>query len=110
MIEPNVIKVVPTNNYELIIYYETGEVKIYDVKPLLNLGIFKLLKNKKLFNTVRPSANTIEWPNAINKPGYCSEIDIAPETLYYDSVDYDLKKNVNSLFINNNRNNRETRL
>jgi hypothetical protein len=57
--------------------FENGENKIFDVKPYLNLGIFKELKNLEMFNTVRVSFDTIEWQN---------QADIDPETLYEDSV------------------------
>lgn len=82
----NIINVIPTNNYELILQYSNGEVKVYDVKPLLNKGVFQLLKDKQIFKTVRTTNEAIEWPNVINKLGYCSEIDIAPESLYKDSI------------------------
>ena len=82
------INVIPTNNYELILQYSNNEVRVYDVKPLLEKGVFQLLKNKNIFYTVRieESFDTVEWPNVINEPGHCSEIDIAPETLYQDSI------------------------
>jgi len=58
-----VIKVMPIENYQLNLIFENGENKIFDVKPYLNLGIFKELKNLEMFNTVRVSFDTIEWQN-----------------------------------------------
>jgi hypothetical protein len=72
-----VIKVMPIENYQLNLTFENGENKIFDVKPYLNLGIFKELKNLEMFNTVRVSFDTIVWQN---------QADIDPETLYEDSV------------------------
>jgi hypothetical protein len=72
-----VIKVIPIENYQLNLTFENGENKIFDVKPYLNLGIFKELKNPEMFNTVRVSFDTIKWQN---------QADIDPETLYEDSV------------------------
>ena len=72
-----VIKVMPIENYQLNLTFENGENKIFDVKPYLNLGIFKELQNLEMFNTVRVSFDTIEWQN---------QADIDPETLYEDSV------------------------
>jgi hypothetical protein len=72
-----VIKVMPIENCQLNLTFENGENKIFDVKPYLNLGIFKELKNLEMFNTVRVSFDTIEWQN---------QADIDPETLYEDSV------------------------
>jgi hypothetical protein len=51
---PRVINVTPTNNYELILEFENGEIKKFDIKPYLNKGIFKRLKNKEEFKKVRP--------------------------------------------------------
>ena len=44
---PRVINVTPTNNYELILEFENGEIKKFDIKPYLNKGIFKRLKIRK---------------------------------------------------------------
>lgn len=38
-----------------------NEVRLFDMKPYLELGIFKSLKDKSLFNTVKVSFDTIEW-------------------------------------------------
>jgi len=43
------------------------------MKPYLNLGIFRDLKDIKLFETVKPSFDSIEWNN---------EADFDPEILY----------------------------
>jgi hypothetical protein len=47
------------------------------MKPYLNTGIFKALKDEKVFNSARVSFDTVEWEN---------EADIDPETLYHESV------------------------
>lgn len=83
-----IINVIPTNDYKLILQYSNNEVRIYDVKPLLEKGIFKILKDKKIFYTVRPRLDSVEWPNIFDDP-YCSEIDISPESLYTNSVLYE---------------------
>jgi hypothetical protein len=72
-----VIKVIPIENYDLNLTFENGENKIFDMKPYLDLGIFKELKNPEMFNSVRVSFDTIQWQN---------QADIDPETLYEDSV------------------------
>ena len=89
MINLKVLNVLPTDNYEVIVIYSNGEIKIYDIKPYLELGVFKYLKNKKIFNTVKPRFDTIEWPNVIPDKMYCSEIDIDPDTLYEESISYE---------------------
>ena len=72
-------EVKPMDNYKLILTFENNEIKLFDMNPYLNLGIFKDLKDESLFKAVRVSFDTIEWPN---------EADIDPETLYEGSVPY----------------------
>ena len=49
------------------------------MKPLLRKGVFKELKDEKLFKTVKVSFDSIEWANGI---------DVDSETLYEDGVPY----------------------
>lgn len=71
-----IINVQPTPNYQLILTFENGEKRQFDMNPYLGLGIFKELRNISTFNTVKVSFDTIEWDN---------EADLDPETLYNDS-------------------------
>ncbi len=73
-----VTDVTPLNNYMLRLKFKNGEEKIFDMKPYLETGIFKALKNKNIFKTVKISFDTVEWVN---------EADIDPETLYHESTD-----------------------
>jgi hypothetical protein len=70
-------EVFPKNDYILLLTFENGERKEFDMKPYLNTGIFQDLKDMELFKTVRTCFDTIEWDN---------EADIDPETLYRKSV------------------------
>ncbi|MGL5711745.1 MAG: DUF2442 domain-containing protein [Paraclostridium sp.] len=72
-------EVKPIENYKLIVTFENNEVKIFDMNPYLDKGIFQELKNENIFNAVKVSFDSIEWPN---------EADIDPKTLYEDSVEY----------------------
>ena len=74
---PRVKNVKPTNNYELILEFENGEIKKFDVKPYLNKGIFKKLKDKEKFKKVRPFLGSICWEEGQ---------DLCPDTLYEDSM------------------------
>jgi len=67
----------PINNYNLILTFDNGEKRQFDMKPYLNKGIFQELKDISKFNTVRVSFDTIEWDN---------EADLDPEILYENSV------------------------
>ncbi|WP_114777515.1 DUF2442 domain-containing protein [Botryobacter ruber] len=70
----------PQENYLLLLTFENGERRQFDVKPYLHLGIFQELKDERLFNTVRTSFDTIEWEN---------EADFDPEFLYEQSQKVD---------------------
>ena len=67
------------DDYKLILTFEDESVRILDMKPLLGKGVFKELKDEKLFKTVKVSFDSIEWANGI---------DVDPETLYEDGVPY----------------------
>lgn len=67
------------DDYKLILTFEDGSVRIFDMKPLSRKGVFKELKDEKLFKTVKVSFDSIEWANGI---------DVDPETLYEDGVPY----------------------
>jgi len=72
----SVKKVKPLSNYQLELTFENKEVKIFDVTPYLDTGLFKALNDEKYFKTVKVSYDTIEWPNGA---------DLDPEVLYEKS-------------------------
>ncbi len=76
-IEPSPKKVKALDNYLLYIEFENGERKIFDMKKNLKFKFYNKLIDKKNFKNVKISGINIEW-----KTGE----DIAPETLYYESI------------------------
>ena len=64
------------DNYFLLLKFENEEEKLFDVKPYLNIGKFKELKDKKLFKSVKICFDSIEWDN---------QLDLDPELLYRKS-------------------------
>lgn len=72
-----VTDVQPKPDYILLLTYANGEKKQFDVKPYLDRGIFKALKDPNVFSTVRPCFDSVQWAN---------KADIDPETLYEDSI------------------------
>jgi len=74
---PRVKDVSPLSDYKLIITFDNGEVKIFDMKPYLSKGIFKELNDKRLFNSVRPFLGSIQWVNGQ---------DLCPDTLYINGI------------------------
>jgi len=73
---PRVINVKPLPNYQLFLEFEGNINRVFDVKPYLEIGVFKQLKSKSLFNAVRVGFGTVQWND---------EIDFCPDTLYLDS-------------------------
>ena len=57
----------------LILTFDNGQKRLFDVKPYLDLGIFRELRDVELFNTVHVSFNSVAWAN---------EADFDPEALY----------------------------
>lgn len=72
-----VTEVQPINNYQLILTFENGEKRQFDMNPYLDKGIFHELRDVSVFNTVRLSFDTVEWAN---------EADLDPEILYEQSI------------------------
>lgn len=73
MLKFSVSKVEPQSDYTLILTFEDGKRKRFDMKPFLETGVFRLLKDKEVFRSARVSFNTVAWDN---------DIDFDPEALY----------------------------
>lgn len=80
MLQPTVKSVQPMTDYRLLIEYENGERRIFDVKPYIVGDWFGELKQEAMFRTVRPCGSTVEWADGQ---------DIAPHELYELSVSAD---------------------
>jgi len=74
---PRVIAVKPKKNYCLELQFANGEIRIFDVKPYLDRGIFRELKSLNMFHSVKVSDGTVQWQN---------ECDFCPDTLYPESA------------------------
>ncbi len=57
----SVKQVEPKPNYLLLLTFESGEKKLFDMKPYLDIGVFRELKDIKLFNTVQVNFNSVAW-------------------------------------------------
>lgn len=74
---PRVKEVKPDSDYTIVITFDNNEVKRFDVKPYLSIGIFKQLQNESEFNTVKPVLGSIQWNGGQ---------DFCPDMLYKESV------------------------
>jgi len=74
---PRVKAVKPNPDYTITLVFTNGEVRRFDVKPYLSKGIFQELKDKGVFNSVRPLLGSVQWQNGQ---------DFCPDTLYSESI------------------------
>lgn len=57
------VRVIPLENYIISIEYENGKIIEFDMRKLLNHPLFKPLKEKSVFESVRISGSSICWEN-----------------------------------------------
>ena len=69
----SVSKVKALDDYKLKLTFENKEIRIFDIKPYLDTGLFRRLKDVDFFRKVKIAFDTIEWPGGI---------DLDPEALY----------------------------
>ena len=74
---PRVKNVKAETDYQLRLTFENGEVRLFDMKPYLSIGVFKSLKQPAGFRTARVNLGSVQW-----KGGK----DLCPDTLYEESV------------------------
>ena len=68
----DVTYVKPLANYRIQVQLQDGRTGIFDMKPYLEFGVFRELKDIRYFNRVGILHGAVTWPH---------EQDIAPETL-----------------------------
>ena len=74
---PRVTTVEPMDDYKILLGFNNGEQRIFDVKPSLKHDVYKPILDKDVFKLVKAVDGTVEWPG---------EIDYCPDTLYKRSV------------------------
>ena len=73
----DVVKVRTESNHVLILEFENGEERQFDMLPYLEQKPFARLKDSPLFSKAYIAHGTVVWPG---------NIDIAPDTLYHRSL------------------------
>lgn len=86
MLTPLIKDVKILENYMLLLFFENGEKKVYDMKKNFKYPVFEKLKNINLFSKLKVNGETIEWETGE---------DINPDDLYFNSIKYeDYKKEI----------------
>lgn len=79
---PEVIQVIPTEEYKVYVYFDNGKIKLYDATELVRKGVFKPLQDKSLFiKSCTVLNHTLAWtPDLSYDPSTCLDID--PFSIY----------------------------
>ncbi len=78
---PKLVKVVPTDDFTLLLDFSSNEKRIFDFKPHLAHSFYKILDNITLFKNVTVNDGQLEWATGQ---------DFCPHTLYEKSTEYTL--------------------
>ncbi|MCL2057007.1 MAG: DUF2442 domain-containing protein [Oscillospiraceae bacterium] len=87
MYRPKLFQAVPTDSYNVCLYYDNGEIKMYDCNWVTEeQGVFTQIHDIRAFKELCTIMNgTLAFDiSRIRDPYNC--IDICPDTLYTDSV------------------------
>ena len=79
---PDIVQVVPHENYTVSVFFCDGKTVLYDVRPKLEQGVFQKLKDLSFFMERCTIMNdTLAWDlSGCRDETNC--IDIAPDSLY----------------------------
>ena len=74
---PQVTRVTPQAHHRLLLEFSNGEVRLFDLTPWLDKGVFRALRDSPEFAQAQVVDGSVEWPG---------EIDLSFDTLYLRSV------------------------
>ena len=80
MQETAVQAVKPLDDMMMIVTFSSGEKRLYDATQLLAFPAFQPLKDEDVFKSAKVEYGVVTWADG--------EIDIAPETMYVNSYEY----------------------
>ena len=71
-----ITEVLATDDHKLLLTFDNGERRLFDVAPYLSIGRFAELRSIEAFQKIGVSFDTVEWENGL---------DLDPEFLYEKS-------------------------
>lgn len=74
-----IIDVKALEDYKILVIYQNGEKRIKDMKPYLEKGVFKKLKDEEFFKSVKVAYGTVSWGE---------QIDLCADSIYETSEIY----------------------
>ena len=77
MLRPTAVNVLPDSDYYIIVSFDNGEVKRFDVKPYIEGTWYGQLKDQQYFKRVTTDGFTVCWPDGQ---------DLCPDELYELSI------------------------
>lgn len=73
-----ITEVVANEDFTISLVFENEVKKTFDIKPYLELPVFRILKSKDNFYKIKNSNYFVEWPNF--------EIDLSADTLWHGGI------------------------
>lgn len=79
---PEIVQVIPYEDFTVSVYFSDGKIVLYDIKPFLHTEVFYKISDINIFmETCTVLNDTLAWDIEGNRnESKC--IDIDPETLY----------------------------
>ena len=74
---PHVVRLMPQPDHRLLLEFDNGEMRLFDLTPWLDKGVFRALRDSTEFAQAQVVDGSVEWPG---------EIDLSFDTLYLRSV------------------------
>jgi hypothetical protein len=74
---PLVRTATPQPGHRLLLTFDNGETRVFDLTPYLDKGVFRQLQDPADFAKAAVVAGSVEWPG---------EVDLSYDTLYLKSV------------------------
>ena len=72
-----IAKVEVQPKHKLYVKFKNGKTKLFNMRPYLNRGVFKELKDESYLKKVRVIWGGVEWPH---------KQDLSSDTLYYRGI------------------------